>query len=107
MPRVGFEPTIPAFKRTKTVHALDRAANAIGGQWSQLSKNYIPRLSNVMFSPQAVDRQCPPSRSTDRLITSGVNKLCCCELGVCITSPSVQNRSAFRVMFSVVSLAAV
>jgi hypothetical protein len=26
MPRVRFEPTIPAFKRTKTVHALDRAA---------------------------------------------------------------------------------
>jgi hypothetical protein len=24
MPRVGFEPTIPAFKRAKTVHALDR-----------------------------------------------------------------------------------
>jgi hypothetical protein len=26
MPRVGFEPTIPVFGRTKTVHALDRAA---------------------------------------------------------------------------------
>jgi hypothetical protein len=26
MPRVGFEPTIPAFERAKTVHALDRAA---------------------------------------------------------------------------------
>jgi hypothetical protein len=25
MPRVGFEPTIPAFERAKTVHALDRA----------------------------------------------------------------------------------
>jgi hypothetical protein len=30
MPRVGFEPTIPAFERTKTVHALDRAATVIG-----------------------------------------------------------------------------
>jgi hypothetical protein len=30
MPRVGFEPTIPAFKRAKTVHALDHAATAIG-----------------------------------------------------------------------------
>jgi hypothetical protein len=30
MPRVGFEPTIPAFKRAKTFHALDRAANVIG-----------------------------------------------------------------------------
>jgi hypothetical protein len=26
MPRVGFERTIPAFERAKTVHALDRAA---------------------------------------------------------------------------------
>jgi hypothetical protein len=30
MPRVGFEPTTPAFKRAKTVHALDRAATVIG-----------------------------------------------------------------------------
>jgi hypothetical protein len=30
MPRIVFEPTIPAFKRTKTVHALDRAATVIG-----------------------------------------------------------------------------
>jgi hypothetical protein len=30
MPRVGFEPTIPAFERAKTVHALDRAASTIG-----------------------------------------------------------------------------
>jgi hypothetical protein len=27
MPRVGFVPTIPVFERTKTVHALDRAAS--------------------------------------------------------------------------------
>jgi hypothetical protein len=25
MPRVGFEPTIPAFEQAKTVHVLDRA----------------------------------------------------------------------------------
>jgi hypothetical protein len=30
MPRVEFEPTIPAFERAKTVHALDRAATVIG-----------------------------------------------------------------------------
>jgi hypothetical protein len=30
MPRVGFEPTIPAFEQAKTIHALDRAATAIG-----------------------------------------------------------------------------
>jgi hypothetical protein len=27
---VGFEPTIPAFEREKTVHAIDRAATVIG-----------------------------------------------------------------------------
>jgi hypothetical protein len=30
IPLVGFEPTIPAFERAKTVHALDRAATVIG-----------------------------------------------------------------------------
>jgi hypothetical protein len=30
MPRVGFEPTIPAFERVKTVHALDRASTVTG-----------------------------------------------------------------------------
>jgi hypothetical protein len=27
---VGFEPTIPAFERAKTVHALERATTQIG-----------------------------------------------------------------------------
>jgi hypothetical protein len=27
---VAFEPTIPVFERTKTVHAFDRAATVIG-----------------------------------------------------------------------------
>jgi hypothetical protein len=31
-PRVGFEPTIPAFERAKTVRALDSAATVIGFQ---------------------------------------------------------------------------
>jgi hypothetical protein len=30
IPWVEFEPTIPVFKRAKTVHALDRAATMIG-----------------------------------------------------------------------------
>jgi hypothetical protein len=30
MSLVGFEPTIPAIQRAKTVHALDRAATVIG-----------------------------------------------------------------------------
>jgi hypothetical protein len=32
MPRVGFEPTIPEFKRAKTVHVLERVALVIGGK---------------------------------------------------------------------------
>jgi hypothetical protein len=32
IPRVGFEPTIPAFERAKTVHALDRVATVIGSK---------------------------------------------------------------------------
>jgi hypothetical protein len=30
MTLVGFEPTIPVFERTKTVHALDRVATMFG-----------------------------------------------------------------------------
>jgi hypothetical protein len=30
MPRVGFEHTIPASERAKTVHALDRSATVTG-----------------------------------------------------------------------------
>jgi hypothetical protein len=30
MPRMAFEPTIPAFERAKTVHALDSAATVTG-----------------------------------------------------------------------------
>jgi hypothetical protein len=33
MPRVGFEPMIPAFEREKTVYNLDRAASVIGRDW--------------------------------------------------------------------------
>jgi hypothetical protein len=38
MPSVGIEPTIPAFERAKTVHALDRAATVIGGGMAKLLK---------------------------------------------------------------------
>jgi hypothetical protein len=30
MPRVGFDPTIPAFERAKTFHALEHAVTVIG-----------------------------------------------------------------------------
>jgi hypothetical protein len=36
MPRVRIEPTIPVFERAKMVHALDRAATAIGKSLSYL-----------------------------------------------------------------------
>jgi hypothetical protein len=42
MPWVGFEPTIPAFKRAKTIHALHRAATVIG-----LKHHYWTVLWNV------------------------------------------------------------
>jgi hypothetical protein len=45
MPWVVFEPTIPAFERPKTVHALDRAATVIGTQESsKWLKYYLGRI---------------------------------------------------------------
>jgi hypothetical protein len=34
-PCVGFEPTVPGFEQAETVHALDRAATAIGSNTEQ------------------------------------------------------------------------
>jgi hypothetical protein len=36
MPQVGFELTIPVFDLAKTVHALDRDAIVIGGNYAYL-----------------------------------------------------------------------
>jgi hypothetical protein len=47
MPRVGFEPTISAFKRAKTVHSLDRATTVIGIE-DLISLIYIKYLSGDM-----------------------------------------------------------
>jgi hypothetical protein len=41
MPWVGFEPTIPAFERAKTVHALDSAAD-LCGRLVAFSTNWNP-----------------------------------------------------------------
>jgi hypothetical protein len=38
MPRVGYEPTIPAFERAKTFHASDRAATVISRRCRQTAK---------------------------------------------------------------------
>jgi hypothetical protein len=40
MPWVGFGPTIPAFKRTKTVHTLNRVATVTGTFHTSTSKYY-------------------------------------------------------------------
>jgi hypothetical protein len=41
MPRVGFEPTIPAFERAKTGHALDGTDTVIGEPLKLGKKNSI------------------------------------------------------------------
>jgi hypothetical protein len=41
MPRVRFEPTIPAFEREKAVHVSDRAAPVIGTRRKGPINNWI------------------------------------------------------------------
>jgi hypothetical protein len=48
MPWTGFEPTIPALERAKTVHALDRAATVIDRS-CQLSNCVLPSQSALAF----------------------------------------------------------
>jgi hypothetical protein len=48
MPRVGFEPTIPAFERVKTDHALDRAVTVMGQKDHYLQQNIS--LSNKSYN---------------------------------------------------------
>jgi hypothetical protein len=49
MPRVGFEPTIPAFERAKAIHGLDRAATVIGKVNYYGSENTLQYITNVKF----------------------------------------------------------
>jgi hypothetical protein len=51
MTLVGFEPTTPAYKRAKTVHALDQAATVIGPMQLQTlnSKNSV-HIITVLFA---------------------------------------------------------
>jgi hypothetical protein len=48
MSAVGFEPTISVFERTKTVHALDSAADVIGPQ-----RVYRPYISDAKLQQKA------------------------------------------------------
>jgi hypothetical protein len=48
MPRVKFEPTTPVLERAKTVHALDRAAAAIGMNYYRDGHNcYVQKYKTV------------------------------------------------------------
>jgi hypothetical protein len=49
MPWAGFEPTIPAFKREKTVHALDRAATVISHIYLRLILILLFHLQPDLF----------------------------------------------------------
>jgi hypothetical protein len=40
MPRVGFEPAIPVFKKAKIVHASDHAVIVIVKNWINLEENF-------------------------------------------------------------------
>jgi hypothetical protein len=46
MPWVGFEPTIPVFQRTKTVHALDLSSSEIG----YVNQSVIQLITNIYSS---------------------------------------------------------
>jgi hypothetical protein len=59
MPWVVFEPTIPAFERAKTVHALDSAATVIGNF-------YIP--SFLPLGATAQGELWPPEQSASIII---------------------------------------
>jgi hypothetical protein len=47
MPRVGFEPNIPVFERSMTVHALDRAATVMGQRAHTLDNLGQPSTRNT------------------------------------------------------------
>jgi hypothetical protein len=47
MPCVGFEPTIPASERAKTVHALERSATVTGQLYLYLVNSGLKELSKI------------------------------------------------------------
>jgi hypothetical protein len=58
MPWVGFEPTIPASERAKTVHALDRAAIVTDTSRIYVKKNYLIFLINVVYLVDVIQHIC-------------------------------------------------
>jgi hypothetical protein len=49
MPRVGFEPKIPAFERTKTFHALDHTATLISEQFTSSFQILMNGLEKMYY----------------------------------------------------------
>jgi hypothetical protein len=56
MPWVGFEPTITALERAKTVHAVDRSA-AVIGEHSRYYDEYFKILSVIQNVPSVGENQ--------------------------------------------------
>jgi hypothetical protein len=56
MPRVGFEPTIPAFERENTVHALDRAVT-VNGHLSRGTQKKI-HTNPPLWRPMSLPSNC-------------------------------------------------
>jgi hypothetical protein len=49
MPGVGLEPTIPAFERAKTDHALDRTVTVIGLTFYYSSETWMKYIDQKFF----------------------------------------------------------
>jgi hypothetical protein len=67
MSRVGFQTTIPAFERAKTVHALDRAATVICNVKKKKLRCLVPRdrRLSAKLMPTLADRRCRVVRATN------------------------------------------
>jgi hypothetical protein len=54
MPRMGFEPTIPAFGQQKTVHILDRTATVVGIQPPTYARHHTIVLAGILCTVRSV-----------------------------------------------------
>jgi hypothetical protein len=57
MPQVGFEPTIPVFKRAKTVHVLDLSATVIDNKMLLLLEPPVPLAAAVISCKQGSETE--------------------------------------------------
>jgi hypothetical protein len=81
---VGFEPTIPVFKRANTIHALDRAATAIGKLPVSGSKcpllGYAQVNANI-HKPTIVDEDSQHRKEGDAVCLKKLSNDCKCVVG--------------------------